>query len=569
MRRSLLAGLVLGFCLVLGMVPAPADVGREGRTETPARLVVLVVFDQMRADYLTRWEEIFGEDGFRRLMKDGAWFQEAHYPYGSTFTAAGHASLSTGSVPAVHGIISNEWFDRGEHHNVGAVKSAKDVIGPERLLAPTVGDVLKEATGGKARVVSLSLKDRSAVLMAGRRPDHLCYWHDVTSDPDKQGTTLGTFVTSSYYAERRPWVRDFPRSVTDRWHRKEWTRLDDDLNYAFHSGPDDAPGEGIGVKGVQGRTFPHPMPDADRKAPGRDYYKALHNTPFGSELLLELARHAVHAEALGKHDVPDLLCVSFSSNDIVGHCWGPDSQEMLDVTLRADLIVRDLLHVLDDRVGKGRYLLCMTADHGVCPLPEASRARGKRAGYVSPKALLEEADRHLKASFTTKEGPSAFEAQDPERFTGWFYLSRQWLAFHGLERKQGEVLEVLTTWLKQQKGVQSAYTRADLLRADEDEDGVKERLRLSLNPERSGDVVVVPKPYYLLLDIGADYRTTHGTPYAYDTHVPLLVYGTGVQPGVRLESVSPLAAAAILAHGLGIKPPPTAEPVPAKLFHDR
>lgn len=535
------------------------------------RLAVLVVFDQFRGDYLTRWDELFGEDGFHRLEKEGAWFQNCHYNYANTFTGSGHASMATGCPPDKHGIVGNEWYERGSRAYVycavagryeqvppllaadpAAVPGFKpdQGISPERLLAPTLGEALKAGTGGKGRVVALSLKDASAVMLVGRKPD-ACYWFDLGS---------GTFVTSTYYRDRlHPWVADFNKGrPADRWFGREWARFRPNLDYVKHSGPDDVDGEGRGV--FQGRVFPHPFdggPGKDRGA----YYAALYNSPFANELLLDLGKRAIEVEKLGAGETPDLLCLSFSSNDAVGHTWGPDSQEVLDVTLRSDVIVKDLLAFLDARVGKGRYVLALTADHGVCPLPEVSQAQGKPAGRITIFSAAGKAEAFLQETFGTKDDP---DARWLEAFNyPWFYFNPAQLAKRKL--KPAEVETALARWLGKQGGVQAGYSRTQLMQGVVRDDDIGEKVRRSFHPDRCGDVALVLKPYYLIYSRLSG--TTHGTPHTYDTHVPLLVYGPGIRAGVRRDAVTPQAVAAILAQALGIKPPAQAEAaVPAQLF---
>jgi hypothetical protein len=542
--------------------------GGDLAAEKP-RVVVLVVFDQLRGDYLSRWDALFGEGGFHRLMKEGAWYQNCHYPYSDTMTGPGHSSIATGCPPRVHGIIANDWYERASDMTVNCVSSEryqrvppfmlrldtdKDKkkprgVAPERLLAPTVADAFKEAVGAQGRVVSLSFKDRSAVLPGGRRPD-ACYWLD---------TANGEFVTSTYYRDApHRWVTEFNRSGTaDTWMGKSWTRLRGDLDYAKYSGPDDAPGEG---SLLIGQTFPHALGGGGVIKLKAAYYGTLYNSPFGNDLLLELAKKAIAAEKLGTRDKPDLLCLSFSSNDAIGHCWGPDSQEVLDVTLRSDLIVKELLACLDRQVGAGKYVLVMTADHGICPLPEASRRRGEEAGRIDPKSLAAKASLFLGQTF----GVSATDKRWLEVPEGsWLYINRALLERHKL--KQADVETALAGWLRKQPGVQAVYTRTQLLAGPPADDAIGRSVWLSFYPERSGDVRIIEKPYYLVTTKLTG--TTHGTPHSYDTHVPLIVFGANVRPGVRREAVSPLAAAAILAQSLGIKPPSRSDtPAPEGLF---
>jgi hypothetical protein len=565
--------LLIGFYLVFfGSLRIGAPAAEPLRNNSP-RLAVLLIFDQMRGDYLSRWEKLFSERGFRRLQQEGAWFTNCHYPYSDTYTAVGHASIATGCSPDEHGIINNSWYERaagrevycvatGRYERVPAAiqtepgsatqqkKPDSASVSPERLLAPALGDAVKEATGGKGRVVALSLKDRSAVLPAGRHPDACCWFDSHT----------GNFVTSSYYGLQLPrWIADFNRSrLADRWFGKAWRRFRPDLEYAFYSGSDDVAAEGKGFG--QGRTFPHPMMGGkDKLSP--NYYQALTTSPYGNELLLELALHALDAEHLGSGETPDFLSVSFSSNDLIGHCWGPDSQEVLDVTLRSDQIVQRLLDHLDAKVGKGRYVLALTADHGVCPIPEVARAHGKDAGRVSADLLGNRAEALLQKTFGQGEEKSRWlEA----RAGSWVYLNRALLQQRRLAKAQVE--EALAEWLKGQPGVLTAYTRSQLLHGLPAADIIGRRVLHSFFPERSGDVLVVLKPYYLFANPLLP-GTTHGTPHPYDTHVPLLIYGPGVHSGIHEEAVTPQASATILAHALGILPPARARAsLPKGLF---
>ncbi len=569
-RRPFRLALLLCLpCLpvLLGLVGAnaPPAARKEG-----VRLAVLVVFDQLRGDYLSRWEKLFVKDGFRRLQTEGAWYRNCHYPYALTLTAPGHASLATGCPPDRHGIIANDWYDRASGDFVNAVRSDRyrpvpeptgtskkfQGAGPDRRSRPAVGDALHKATKGKAKLVSLSIKDRAAILLAALLRMQICYWFS---------TGAGGYVTSSYYDDRlRPWVEQFnKRRLADQWFGKEWNRLYAQLDYAAHSGPDDVAAEGVGY--AQGHKFPHPLVGMKNKL-GKAYYEAFNNSPFANTELLELAKAAIAAEGLGQHDVPDLLTLSFSSNDTIGHCWGPDSQEVLDVTLRSDLIVKELLDYLDAKVGRGRYLVVLSADHGICPIPEVAKAQGKDGARVAPELLTTKATAFLNETFGKKgeRQPWVEAASGP-----WVYLNR------GVLKEQkvppAKVEEALAGWLAKQPGVQAAYPRTRLLQGPFQDDAIGEMVRRSFHPEASGDVCVVLRPYHLLSPPISpklnSYRTTHGSPHPYDTHVPLLVYGPGVRAGARDERVTPLSAAAILCRGLGIEPPEGMEGrVPEGLF---
>jgi hypothetical protein len=524
---------------------------------------VLVVFDQMRGDYVQRWQELFGEGGFRRLQREGAWYTHCHLPYAWSSTSTGHASLATGCSPATHGIIENDWYDRARAAQVNCVGDDRYTrvprykveapqllqrytdVGegcPERLLAPALADSLKEATGGKGRVVSLSLKDRAAVFPGGRRPD-ACYWFDYRT---------GTFVTSSYYRDAlHPWVAEFNRARTiDRWFGRDWERLRADIDYDRYAVAAGGPGGRAG-------SFRHPL-TGGLTEPGKDYYKAVLNSPFGNDLLLELAKKAVESEGLGADAVPDFLCLSFSSNDVVGHSYGPDSPEVFDTTLRSDLIVRDLLGYLDEKVGRGRYFLVVTADHGVCPLPAVARKQGLPGGTFSIAQWVSGGEEFLNKTYGKGADDKARWVLHVSDFN--IYLNPAVARQRGVE--VDAAAEALAGWLKTRPDVQTAYTLSQLRRGLPADDEIGQRVVRGCHPERSGDVVVVVKPYHLG---GGD--ANHGTPHPYDTHVPLLVYGPGVRPGVRDEPCESLAATAILARGLGVPPPARCEgKVPGDLF---
>jgi hypothetical protein len=561
------------------------------------KLVVLVVFDQMRGDYIAKWKPLFGPDGFVRMQSDGAWFVNCHYPYAITATGPGHASMLTGCGPDVHGIVGNVWYDRktgavvncsedtrydrvppvpkdvprdevkeewkvketaakppAEPKKAAPTATAKKAYGtPDRMMAPTFTEALKAAYP-TAKAFGLSLKDRSAVLPVGPKADGT-YWLDSTD---------GRIVTSSFFRDAvHPWVTEFNKShVVDRWFAKTWDRFRPDLDYVKLNGPDLVIGEGKGTR--QGLTFPHPT-DGGLVRPGKAYYDALYNSPFGNDLLLELVKAAVTAEKLGRHAVPDLLTVSFSSTDSVGHTWGPDSQEVLDVTLRADRTLAGLLHFLDGAVGPGKYLVCLTADHGCCPLPEVSQKRGLDAGRIPLRKVLADAEAHLHAVYDN--GPLAgpkdrwIEAQT----SMWMYLNHKLIASRGFD--PAAVAKTLADFLAKQTGVLRTFTRAELETPADRYDSIGQRMRKAYYPERCGDVALVPKPYWLGSDWTLATGTGHGTPHPYDTHVPLLVFGPGVKPGMRREEVVPPTIAAIFAQALGTKPPAKAEyPAPAGLF---
>ncbi len=585
-KRSTLIFFTLLVGAGLVAVAAP-----KRRVKTPPgtiKLVVMLVFDQFRGDYIARWHDLLGDDGFLRFEREGTWFDHCYYPYSCTITGPGHASLATGCSPERHGIVMNEWYDRAaadkvycagwdRYHNVLSVplpttptkksdatrkskavvpddekKPAKEKGGsPDRLLVSTFSDALKRATAGKAKVVALSLKDRSAILPGGHSPD-CCYWFDDRT---------GTFCTSTYYRDRvHPWVAAFNRSrPAERWFGHEWVRMRDDIDYAAHSGPDDIDAEGLGVAKKQGRVFPHSM-SFDLKNPSKDYFDAVETSPFGNDLLLDFAVTALSAEKLGEDAVPDFLSISFSSNDLIGHTFGPDSQEVLDVTLRSDALVRDLFRVLDRRIGRGRYAVAVSADHGVCPLPEVAIRQGIDARRVDPKVILADAPKYLRETLGGDSDKAS--AWFDKEMLPWVYLNYKAIKARGQD--PAKVAGVLADWFRSRPEVIAAYTRQQLESPSATDDELLPLARKSYFADRCGDVLVVTKPYYFFST--SKTGTGHGTPHDYDRYVPLLVLGTGTPAGRCSEPVTPQAIVSALAQAAGVQPPSTAEaPIPAAI----
>lgn len=548
-----------------GFLQLPAS---EPEAVKRPKLVVLAIFDQMRGDYVQKWQPLFSEGGFKRLQRDGASFTNCHYPYCYTLTAPGHTSLVTGTNPARHGIISNDWYDRKFSETVSSVTPPPDLrrsgLGPYRRTARTIGDVFLEALAGRGRMASLSIKDRAAILMAALRSQFV-YWFDPV---------LGQFVTSPFYRdEAHPWVKVFNAgSPAEKFFDRDWTKLRADLDYAKFSGPDDFFAEGLGY--AQGLTFPHPTLRGDRKKSKDRYYAAIENSPFGNDLLIDFAKTAIRAEKLGQTDQTDLLFLSFSSNDFVGHCWGPDSQEVLDMTLRSDRMISEFLSFLDETVGKNKYVFAVSADHGVCPLPEFAVRQGKKAGRAAPEILTTLAEAHLNETFL--KGEKAIWLEHPTKQNPWIYFQQSTLKTLKLE--PAKVERALADWFEKQPGIQRAITRSEVLKHKPgSNDPTLDAVRRSFHPESSGDVMVVLEPYHLFSPplLSKDptkieaYRTSHGTPHSYDTHVPLLVMGPGIRSGVYDERIAPQSLTAILCDLLKLPHPNDNDyPAPAKVLHN-
>lgn len=540
---------------------------RSAEPEKP-KLLVLVVFDQMRGDYIGRWMHLCGKDGFRRLTGDGAWYDNCHYPYAFTYTGPGHASILSGTCPDKHGIINNSWYDRKTRTSVNCAASERyDRVppytkrfppekkeenkdpeedgkargNPDLMMSPTVGDVLKDSTAGKGKIFGLSFKDRSALLPGGKKPDGV-YWMDNAD---------GMLVTSTFYRSTpHAWIAKLNAShFADQWFDKPWDRYLMDADYAKLCGPDDVKGESSGTK--QGRVFPHAM-NGGKPALSKAYFDALFCSPFGNELMLEAAKTAIVEEQLGRHADTDLLTISFSSNDSVGHAYGPDSQEVMDVTLRSDRIVAQLLGFLDEKVGKGNYLLALTADHGVCPLPEVSAAKGLGGKRVPSKDVFGELEPHLVARFGAIP-PRAKWVESSN--SNYVYINQKLVADKGLT--PAKVEQAVADFLKDKPGVQKLYTRTEIMAGDFKDDPVGRMLKRSFHPERSGDVALILKPYHLMTS--ATSGTTHGSPHPYDTHVPLVFFGWKTEAGVRKDKATPQSIAAVFAKALGVPKPRDAE----------
>lgn len=528
--------------------------------ENSPKLLVLVVFDQLRGDYLSRWSSLYGNDGFNKLTREGAWFTNCHYPYSMTVTGAGHATLGTGCVPAQHGIVENDWYDRsipgavycatfGERYGMvpaGArSKSGKGAGGaPVRLLTPALGDYVKGATSNRGKVIGISLKDRGGVLPTGIKAD-ICYWYDDNT---------GNFVTSDYYTDHLPsYMAQFNKLRTaDQWYGKDWGYFRTDINYTTYSSQDDSPGEGTGVK--QGRTFPHPMTGGEKKI-GSKFYDAVYTSPYGNDLTWAAAKVVIENEKLGQDANTDYLVVSYSSNDSVGHAYGPDSQEVLDITLRSDMIVAEMIAYLDARVGRQNYVLALSADHGVSPNPEMARLKGHVANRVDATREVVELEFMLKVKHKTK-------AKWIEAVHGaGVYLNKQ--AVRQASISQAEAEQEVANWFMSRPYSQEVYTRTQVLNASVlPPNG--QLVKNCFHPQRSGDVMPVLKPYHFLSKYTTG--TTHGSPHEYDTHVPLVFFGGNVQPGQHAERVSPQLAAVGLGHAIGQTIHDSAVKVPAGLF---
>jgi hypothetical protein len=487
---------------------------------TDIRLVLLIAVDQFRYDYLTRFRTDYSA-GIKRLLTDGAVFTDANLEHYPTVTAIGHATMLSGATPAVSGIIGNDWFDRATGAVVTSVSDATvKLLGsttdlaasPRRLLVGTLGDELKMASrlprGARdgPRVFGVSLKDRSAILPVGRGAD-AAYWWD---------TATGAFVTSTYYVGDLPeWVRRFnERKPADAHAGASWQALS-------------PPSVSLG-------TFP-----AER---GTALYNAVYGSPFGNELLLEFAGALLTRERLGTDDATDVLSVSFSSNDSVGHTYGPDSPQVRDIAIRTDRTIGRLLNQIDDAVGLQHTLVVFTADHGVAPLPELLRERSLPGGRMTTRELFEPVQQALAARFGAGQWLLATAGSSP-------YLNDDLIA--KLQLDASEVRRVAAAAVARVPHVARVYTRDDLLRGDVPDDRIGSRVLRGFNAQRSGDLEIILEPYWIRQAQG----TTHGTPYGYDAHIPLILMGRGVRAGEYSDHAALNDLAPTLATLVGVEIP--------------
>jgi predicted AlkP superfamily pyrophosphatase or phosphodiesterase len=519
------------------------------------RLVLLIVVDQFRYDYLERFGDLFGPNGLRRLMRDGASWTQSNYDHTPTYTAPGHATMMTGAYPAETGIIGNEWLDRATGKRItsvtdDAVKSLGGLpndlaASPSRLLCSTIGDELRLATNDRSKVIGVSIKDRSAILPAGRHAN-AAYWFSWTS---------GTMVSSTYYFNQLPaWVVAFNAAKpADKYFGAKWDRLLPEEEYIKRAGPDNPAWENVSATGDT-NSFPHTI-TGGATAPGRAFYTALDYSPFSNDLLLSFAQQAIVNEQLGQDDDTDVLTVSFSGNDYVGHRFGPYSQEAMDAALRVDRNIAGLLDFVQARVGLSNTLVAFTADHGVSPIPEQAAALGLGGGRVKFADVMGKIQAAIAARYKSSDD-YLLKLTEGGVTREWFINSAIYFNYESLKRDGVSVEElspVVCAAAQTVPGIARCFTRVQLLRgATSITDPIERRVLHGFHPARSGDVILVAEPYKYIAET---LTATHGSPYSYDTHVPTIIMGSGLNAGRYLEPASPADIAPTLAALLRITPP--------------
>lgn len=506
------------------------------------KLVVMIVVDQMRADYVDKFRGQWS-GGLKRLVEEGAWFRDAAYPYATTETCVGHATISTGALPATHGMVANEWWDREQHKMVTCTADAKvknvayggaGVTGGDsawRMQVPSFAEELKFQSGGNTRVVTFSLKARAALTMAGHK-DVTATWFD--------GET-GAWETSSGY-QTQPFIEEFAKAHPAKDdYGKAWTLSLPEKAYFY-----DAKATGAVAPAGWDLRFPHALRGkAGASEPDGTFYEQWSSSPFADTYLTKLAEAAVDSLGLGTTGGTDYLGVSYSSVDHVGHAFGPRSWEIQDVLVRLDKDLGELLHHLDAKVGLGNYVVALSADHGVVPVPEDMLKTGADAGVLHLSELQTRVEKALEPFHFVK--PIAAVNGSDVYFAPGVY-----------DKLKGDApaMSAALDAMRAQPGVLTVYRAEELQGRLSGKNSLHKAFAAGYFPGRSGDLFIVPKPYWLMdwTPSGKDrsYGTGHGTPWNYDQHVPVFFFGYGIQAGEYFGAASPVDIAPTLAALCGI-----------------
>ena len=526
---------------LLSVVAALGTVSAGVHAQEPPKLILVIVIDQMRGDYLPHMQSRLGPGGFRRILDRGVVYTNAHYRHGITVTASGHATIVTGANAAEHGIINNLWYDPLQRRDVYNTQDAQfqligeptkplDGTSPQLLLATTIGDVLVRASDGASRVFSVAGKDRAAILPSGFLGK--AYWYSAAT---------GRYVTSTYYADHMPaWAEAWNANKPAGGYRSYvWDLAAKRADYraAAH---DDRPEE-VDILGL-GRTFPHTFSNIKQAG----FYEALRYTPISDRLTLGFAQTLIAAEGVGQRGATDMLSVSFSATDLIGHTFGPDSLEAEDNILELDRTVAGLLDTVDKKIGLEHTLVVLTADHGMSEIPEVAAAARLPAGKIDQGSVIERLNALFKSR--TKDGNLVLAFPGPDLYFDPAVLAASGLSVATAETQAAEDLAHV-------EGVARVYTRHDLIQGRIPNDLISQRMARSFHSTRSGNLLVVLKAGYNLWQAGAPMAATHGTPYNSDTFVPLIFSGAGIPAAAISRRVGPEDIAPTIAAYLRITPP--------------
>lgn len=512
MKYSFLSFVLLAF-LSCKAQQAP-KVTNDSEIERP-KLVVGVVVDQMRYDYLTRFYSKYGEGGFKRMMNEGFNCKNNHFNYVPTYTGPGHASVYTGTTPKYHGIIANDWYDKeikkevycAGDDSVESVGTTSDAgkMSPHRMLTTTFADENRLFTQMRGKTIGISIKDRGAILPAGHTAN-AAYWFN--------GYEEGKFISSTYYMKELPaWVDDFNNSGRVASYLKTWNTLYDIKTYT-ESGSDLNAFEG-GFKGKETATFPYELATLKEQ---NGNFNILRTTPYGNSIVADFAIAALKGEQLGKDNDTDVLAVSFSSPDYIGHNFGVNSKEGEDTYLRLDKDLERFFSALDKEVGKGNYVVFLTADHAAVEVPSYLESVHIPAGYINSREQKERFSNFMTETFGTSD---LIESVSNNQV----FLNRE--KIDGLDLDLDDVQEAIVNEIINYEHLYKAYT-ATTMSSTSFDSGIEKLLQNGFNQKRSGDVLFVYNP--AVISYGKT-GSTHGSGFSYDTHVPLLFFGKGIKHG--------------------------------------
>ncbi len=476
------------------------------------KLVVGIVVDQMRYEFIERYYDKLGKNGFKLLIDEGFYCKNTHYNYFPTYTGPGHASIYTGTTPAFHAIVANDWYDKASQKEVYCTQDTafttvgantkSGLMSPKNLKASTITDQLKLATNFKGKVVGIALKDRGAILPAGHAPD-AAYWFD---------SKTGNWVTSTYYMDRLPdWVTDFNKQKrADSYLEKTWNPLLPIDQYQ-ESLPDKNIYE-TAFKGKESPSFPYNLNKLRKNYEG---FELIRSTPYGNSLTADFALAALSQENMGKDSITDFLCVSFSSTDYVGHAFGPRSMETQDTYLRLDQELERFIKHLDDSIGVDNYVVFLTSDHGVAENAQYSIDHNLNGGIFHSENLVSSINEYLQSM------------ENNRCDTVTYYINQQLYLNKSCLINYQKTYQSIFKFLSTQRGFSDMYSAEELIQLGLD-NSPKTKFKNGYYRDRSGDIFINLEPGWVeYKETGA----THGSPYSYDTHVPLIWYGKDIPRG--------------------------------------
>lgn len=525
-KRVLISALVAVALAVLFLPRSTSQGQTKGLTyQARPKLVLILVIDQFRYDYLERFRPQFVERGFNLLLS-GANFVNCRYDYATAATCPGHATLFTGAYPNMHGIIGNDWYDVARGRRVYCVEDPDtELVGgtsgpgfsPRKIIGSTIGDELRMASDFQSKVIAISLKDRASVVPGGHTAN-AAYWYDVRT---------GHFVTSTYYMQSLPpWVTQFnSQPAAKSYCGVNWQVLPE-------------------TRGAGGKILKSFAAEANEPCPDGRFLGWLENTPFMNEIELRFAQEVIRNEHLGQGAVTDLLAVSLSVNDYIGHAFGPYSPEVADTTIRTDRYLATFFRQLDRLVGLDRVWIALSADHGVAPNPQFIRDHRLGLGKAPPASIKNAVEDALSMVLGKDEW-----VQDLSEF--YINLNPKTVSKH--QADAAKAAQIAAEAAASVPGIRAAFTRGQLLTRSLPDSSLAHKASNSFNSQRSGDIFLVVDPF--TIPLAGDIETTHGSPWSYDTQVPFVLWGDAFKSGTYAEPVQPIDLAPTLAAALGLTQP--------------